>query len=59
MDDESPPLRYLELIDAHGVLDRLAEVNLKAKGSAFISFVFSDDKPLIKREKTLCRVQRA
>ena len=58
MDDESLPSRYLELVDAHGVLDRLAEVNLRAKESAFISFVF-DDKPLIKREKTLCRVQRA
>ena len=59
MDDESPPSRYLELVDAHGVLYRLAEVNLKAKETALISFVFSDDKPLIKREKNLCRVQRA
>ena len=47
MDDESPPSRYLELVDAHGVLDRLAEVNLRAKESVFISFVFSDDKLLI------------
>jgi len=52
MDDESPPSRYLELVDAHGVLDRLAEVNLKAKESALISFVF-DDEPLFKREINL------
>lgn len=52
LDDENPPSRYLELVDAHGVLDRLAEVNLKAKESALISFVF-DDKPLFKREINL------
>ena len=49
MDDESPPSRYLELVDARGVLDRLAEVNLTAKESALISFAF-DDEPLF-REK--------
>lgn len=42
MDDESPPSRYLELVDAHGVLDQLAEVNMKAKESALISFIFED-----------------
>ena len=52
MDDQNPPSRYLELVDAHGVLDRLAEVNLKAKESALISFVF-DDEPLFKRETNL------
>ena len=52
MDDETPPSRYLELVDAHGVLDRLAEVNMKAKEFALTSFVFVD-KPLFKREINL------
>lgn len=52
MDDESPPSRYLELVDAHGMLHQLAEVNMKIKESALISFVF-DDEPLFKREINL------
>lgn len=52
MDDENPPSRYLELVETHGVLARLAEVNLKAKESAKISFIF-DDQPLCKKEINL------
>ena len=52
MDDENPPSRYLELVGTHGMLDRLAEVNLQAKQSAMISFIF-DDEPLCKREINL------
>ncbi|XP_078380713.1 tubulin-specific chaperone cofactor E-like protein [Oculina patagonica] len=52
MDDESPPSRYHELVNTYGVLDRLAEVNLKPKESAVISFIY-DDEPLFKREINL------
>ena len=52
MDDENPPLRYSELVERHGMLDRLANVNLQAKTSAMISFIF-DDQPLFKREINL------
>lgn len=52
MDDENPPSRYLELVDTHGILDRLADVNLRPKESAVISFIF-DDQPLFKREISL------
>lgn len=52
MDDELPPSRYLELVDTYGVLDRLAEVNLKPKESAVIAFIF-DDQPLFKKEINL------
>ena len=52
MDDENPPLRYSELVERHGTLDRLANVNLQAKTSARISFIF-DDQPLFKREINL------
>ena len=52
MDDERPPSRYLELVNTYGVLDRLAEVNLKPKESAVISFIF-DDQPLFKKEINL------
>lgn len=52
MDDESPPLRYLELVGTHGMLDRLAEVNLKAKQTATISLIF-DDQPVCEQEINL------
>ena len=52
MDDENPPSRYLELVGTYGMLDRLADVNLKPKESAMISFIF-DDQPLFKREINL------
>ena len=52
MDDKSPPSRYCELVETYGMLDRLAEVDLKAKKSAMISFIF-DDEPLFKREVNL------
>lgn len=52
MDDDNPPSRYLELVQTHGVLDRLADVNLRPKESAMISFIF-DDQPLFKREINL------
>lgn len=52
MDDESPPLRYLELVGTHGMLDRLAEVNLKAKKTATISLIF-EDQPVCEQEINL------
>ena len=52
MDDEDPPTRYLELVETHGMLDRLADVNLKPKETAMISFIFND-QPLFKREINL------
>lgn len=52
MDDENPPSRYLELVEMHGILDRLANVNFKAKESAMIAFIF-DDQPLFKKEISL------
>lgn len=52
MDDDNPPARHLELVETHGILDRLAEVNLKPKETAMISFIF-DDQPLFKREINL------
>ena len=52
MDDEIPLSRYLELVNTYGVLDRLAEVNLKPKESAVISFIF-DDQHLFKKEINL------
>ena len=52
MDDDNPPSRYFELVEKHGMLDRLAEVNLKPKESAKITFIF-DDQPLFKRDISL------
>ena len=51
-DDENPPFRYFELVETHGILDRLVEVNLKPQESAMISFLF-EDQPLFKREISL------
>ena len=58
MDDENPPSRYLELVGTYGMLDRLADVNLKPKESAMISFIF-DDQPLFKREINLMQTTRS
>lgn len=52
MDDDNPPSRYLELVQTHGMLNRLADVNLRPKESAMISFIF-DDQPLFKQEINL------
>lgn len=52
MDSDNPPRRYTELVEVHGVLDRLADVNLAPKKTAVVEICY-EDLPPFKREISL------
>lgn len=42
MDDDNLFVRYFELVEIYGILDRLVEVNLKFKEIVMIFFIYDD-----------------
>ena len=52
MDIENPPKRYSELVETHGVLSRLVDVNLAPKKTALVEIHYEDIPPF-KREISL------
>ena len=52
MDSEKPPKRYSELVEAHGVLERLADVDLAPKETALVEILL-EDAPSVNREISL------
>lgn len=48
MDDANPPKRYQDLINVHGVLDKLAEVNLGPPSSVKLSIIYENQSPFVR-----------